>query len=138
PIAPARVDAEVRLADDDRPRRRHRNPAAPGRDLPPLPLRLQELLDGVDPAAPRAGARATRVRDHFALAGAGAPRSPDLPPAASVPDGPGKRPVPGSVVLRDAPYRDRARAPDVSVAQGMGRRVQHRRRGLLARDRVPR
>ena len=36
--------------------------------------------------------------------------------------------------FRDAPERDRARAADLSVDQGLGRRMRHRGRGVLARD----
>src|SRR5580700_3543702 len=102
---------------DDRTERRHRNPAPPGRDLPPLPLRLPELLDGVAPAPAGAGARAARVRHDLAAARARAPRPADVPAAPAVPDRPGERSLPGPVVLRPAPRRDRPRAQDVPVAQ---------------------
>ena len=63
----------------------------------------------------------------------GAARAGGLPRASLLPHRPGERDVPRPRLLPRAAREGRARPADLSVAQGLGRRLQHGRGGLLAR-----
>ena len=122
----------ARLRHRSRRRRDRDRPAARG-DLPEVLLRLPALRPRLAAAPHPVGARPVRHRQRVADAACRPARSGDVHGAARAPDHSGERHVPRPRVLR-GPARARAADPgDVSLAQGVGRRVQHRRRGVLAR-----
>jgi hypothetical protein len=104
--------------------RRPRNPAAAGGALPALSLRLSPLCPGVDQATPGAGARATGLRQHLGDAGAGAARPGHAAAPARLSHGAGQRDVPRPVLLPGAARKGAAAPADLSVAEGLDRRLQ--------------
>ena len=116
-------------------RLRHRAAAAARRDLPEVPLRLPRLRAGVAQAtacAPRwiDFGCATRL----AAPGSHPARRDGVPGAAGSADRAGQRAVSRPAVLPDHARAGRARPAHLSVAEDLGRRLQHGRGGLFVRD----
>ncbi len=112
-------------------------PAA-GSALPALPLRFSCLLQGIGEAATEAAEREARVPQLFRHAGGPAARYGDFSAGDQLSHRSGQRDVSRSVLLPGAARTGGAASSNLSVAEGMGRRLQQRRRTLFAGDPVPR